>query len=87
MLKNDATEKVAVKMDIASGKRITPEMTVLDIVSHYRATEAVFKHYETFAGECICCNALFDTLKNVADRYRIDLREMTDALKKAAAGE
>jgi hypothetical protein len=66
---------------------ITPEMTVLDIVSQYRATEAVFKDYDAVAGECICCNALFDTLKNVADRYRIDLREITDALKKAAAGE
>ncbi len=87
MLKNDATEKVSVKMDFASGKRITPEMTVLDIVSQYRATEAVFKDYDAVAGECICCNALFDTLKNVADRYRIDLREITDALKKAAAGE
>ena len=62
---------------------ITPEMTVLDIVSRYRETEAVFKRYDAVAGECICCNALFDTLKDVADKYRLDLTEILCALKQA----
>ncbi|MEZ4578759.1 MAG: hypothetical protein R2875_12355 [Desulfobacterales bacterium] len=43
----------------------------------------MFKDYDAVAG-MHCCNALFDTLKNVADRYRIGW-EITDALKKAAA--
>jgi len=58
-------------------------MTVLDIVSRYRETEAVFKRYDAVAGECICCNALFDTLKDVADKYRLDLTEHLCALKQA----
>jgi len=35
--------------------RIDPEMTVLDVVSRWRETEAVFKRYDARAGECICC--------------------------------
>jgi hypothetical protein len=52
---------------------IEPRMTVLDVVSRCRATEAVFKRWDSRAGECICCQALFDTLRQVADRYGLDL--------------
>ena len=45
---------------------IIPDMTVLDVVSTYRETEDVFRRYDNQAGECICCNALFDTLQGVA---------------------
>jgi hypothetical protein len=55
---------------------ITPDMTVLDVVSKYRTTEHVFKMYEQQAGECICCNALFDRLDQMAERYSIDLNEL-----------
>ncbi len=48
---------------------IEPEMTVLDIISAHRQTEAVFRSYDAAAGECICCNALFETMQNVAHRY------------------
>lgn len=51
-------------------------MTVLDIVSRYRSTEAVFKKYDALAGECICCNALFEPLKTVAARYGLDLGQL-----------
>ena len=54
-------------------------MTVLDIISKYRETEAVFKRYDEKAGECICCQALFDTVQDVAQKYGLDLTElMTD---------
>ena len=53
-----------------------PEMTVLDVVSKYRVTEAVFKQYEEQAGECICCRALFDPLKDVAEKYGLDLKDL-----------
>ncbi len=52
---------------------IHPEMTVLDVVSRHRETEAVFKQYDEQAGECICCQALFEPLKNVAANYNLDL--------------
>ena len=51
---------------------IDPRMTVLDILSRHRDTEAVFNAWDRRAGECICCRALFDTLQQVADRYGLD---------------
>ncbi len=51
-------------------------MTVLDVVSRYPGTEEVFGSYDEVAGECICCNALFDTLAAVTARTGIDLGEL-----------
>ena len=63
-------------------------MTVLEIVSRYRSTQAVFKQYDVVAGECICCNALFEPLGTVAARYGLDLgqliRELEDEVPGAA---
>ncbi|MBL7216250.1 MAG: hypothetical protein ISS62_01025 [Desulfobacteraceae bacterium] len=53
---------------------IDPEMTVLDVISRYRQTEAVFKRYDARAGECICCQALFESLRDVAEKYHLDLK-------------
>ena len=55
---------------------IHPEMTVLDVISRYRQTEAVFKRYDARAGECICCRALFEPLRDVAEKYHLDLKEL-----------
>lgn len=56
-------------------------MTVLDIVSQYRETEVVFKQYDEPAGECICCNALFETLAAVAKKYDLNIQRMLDDLE------
>ncbi len=55
-------------------------MTILDIVSKYRQTEAIFRQFDQKAGECLCCNALFDSLKDVADKYELDLNELLEKL-------
>jgi len=60
---------------------IEPQMTVLDIVHRCRATEAVFKRWDSRAGECICCQALFDTVHQVADRYGLDLDQLMTELE------
>ncbi len=74
--------------DPAGKKRIIdPHMTVLDIVSRYRQTEAVFKQYDRQAGVCLCCQALFDSLKDTARRYRLDLGRLVADLEKAAKDE
>ena len=65
---------------------IDPEMTTLDIVSRYRQTEAVFKKYDEKAGVCLCCQALFDPLKDVAQRYGLDLTELIADLKAVIEG-
>jgi len=63
---------------------IEPGMTVLDIVSTYSATLKVFKRWDDSAGECICCNALFEPLETVAEKYNLDLSALVQDLKKAA---
>jgi len=60
---------------------IHPEMTVLDVVSRYRCTEAVFKKYDGQAGVCICCQTLFKTLRDVAEKYGIDLGQLMAELQ------
>jgi len=62
---------------------ITPDMTVLDVVSKYRRTEEVFRSYDAAAGECICCRALFDTLRDVAEKYGLDLDRLLEDLRAA----
>lgn len=57
-------------------RHILPEMTVLDVVSRYRGSEAIFKNYDEQAGICICCQALFKTLREVAEKYSLDLEKL-----------
>ena len=62
-------------------------MTVLDIVSTYNATQDVFKRWDARAGECICCNALFESLDVVAKKYNLDLAALVQDLKKAVGND
>ncbi len=62
---------------------INPEMTVLDILSKYRKTEKVFKLYDKQAGECICCQALFEPLTNVAATYGLNMEKLLTDLEEA----
>ena len=74
--------------DVAGrGCSIGPEMTVLDVVSRYRETEAVFRKYDKQAGECICCNALFEPLKNLAAKYDLNLDNLLDELEAHSRAE
>lgn len=66
--------------------RITPDMTLLDIVGAYRETEAVFRSRDEQAGECLLCRALFETVAEVAARYGLDLEELLADLERAASG-
>jgi hypothetical protein len=64
---------------------ITPDMILLDIISRHRKTEAVFRKYDEQAGVCLCCQALFDPLETVAERYGLDLQELVAALESVVA--
>ena len=63
---------------------IFPEMTVLDVISRYKKTEAVFKLYDKQACECICCQALFETLQDVAKKYNFSLEKLLSDLETVA---
>lgn len=59
-------------------------MTVLDIVAKWEKTQAVFKCYDEPAGECICCNALFETVEQVCEKYTLPLEDLLADLEAAA---
>ena len=63
---------------------LSSQMTILEILSRYRSTETVFRSWDERAGVCICCNALFDTVEEVADRYNLDLDRLMTELNFAA---
>ncbi len=64
-------------------EKIVAEMSVLDIVSEYPTTEAVFKSYDERVGECICCQSLFETVHQVAEKYKLDLAVLLDEMNAA----
>ena len=59
-----------------NGQAIHGDMTLLDVVSRFRQTETVFRQYDERAGICLCCEALFETLRNTADKYDLDLQQL-----------
>jgi len=64
-------------------KFISSGMTVLDVISKHRKTEAVFRQYDKQAGECICCQMLFEPIKNVAQKYGLNMEKFIDDLNAA----
>lgn len=67
--------------------RITRDMTVLDVVSQYRSTEAVFRRYDGRVGKCICCTCLFETIGDVTRAHGLDLETFLHDLEDAACGD
>ncbi|MBN2539681.1 MAG: hypothetical protein JXB09_06495, partial [Deltaproteobacteria bacterium] len=64
-------------------KGIHPEMTVIDTITRYRETEHVFKKFDERAGACICCEALFDTILVVAEKFHLELDSLLSELNTA----
>ncbi len=72
------------KLSNLHNSEIRPEMTVLEIIHRHRQTETVFKKYDEQAGVCICCNALFKTLEEVAGKYNLGLEGLLLELEAVA---
>ncbi len=68
-------------------RRITMDMTVLEVIDRYRNTESVFKKYDEQAGVCICCQSLFETIGEVATKYRLNLDQFLLDLEDAICPE
>jgi iron-sulfur cluster repair protein YtfE (RIC family) len=66
---------------------ITPDMQILDIVAQYPAAQKVLTRYGDDIGVCICCQALFEALSAVADKYGLDLDQMLYDLNSACKPE
>lgn len=65
---------------------ITPEMTILEVLSRHRQTEAVFRRYEELTGVCLLCHDLFQPLTDVAACHGLDLAKLMEELRQAAGG-
>ena len=62
---------------------ISKDMTILDVVCEHEDTDKVFSSYDERAGECICCNSLFETIEAAAQKYSLDLDNLINDLEKA----
>ena len=49
------------------------DMTVLEVIDRFRQTEDVFRRYDEKAGVCLCCEALFESIGEMAEKYGLDL--------------
>lgn len=58
---------------LMSTESLSPDLTLLEVLSRWRRTEAVFHRFEEEAGVCLLCHALFDTLAEAAAKYGVDL--------------
>ncbi|MFA6822213.1 MAG: hypothetical protein WCR32_00240 [Geobacter sp.] len=63
--------------------QLQPDTTVLELVEHHPETEPVFNRYSKRLGICLCCEALFATLAEVANRYELNLDELLARLNSA----
>ncbi len=59
---------------------ITPEMTLLEVVELYPQTEVVFRKYDRQAGVCLYCQALFEPLLVMAEKYTLNLQVLLEDL-------
>ena len=59
------------------GDRLTPQMTLVEVLTQWRASEAVFKTFQAQAGACSPLPALFDTLEEAAQEYNLDLAKLS----------
>jgi hypothetical protein len=65
---------------------VSKDEEVLSVVERHPATQAVFEGYDAQAGECICCNALFQTIEEVAAKYSLDLEVLLKDINRAVRG-
>ncbi len=61
-------------------KKINPDMSVLDVLSTCRETEDVFREFDADGGACICCDALFESVRDAAAKHRMNLDKLVQRL-------
>lgn len=65
---------------------LSPDMMILDLISDYPQTEPVLRSYDEQAGECICCQMLFESIRAVAQKYNLDLTELMQRIERSIVG-
>jgi hypothetical protein len=59
-------------------------MTLVEVMTQWRSSEAIFQAYEPQAGTCLRCHALFDTLEEAAQKYNLNLVQLVADLNALA---
>lgn len=65
---------------------ITKDQEVLGLVEKHPATQSVLEEHDEQVGECICCNALFQTIEEVAAKYSLNLEGFLEDTNRAVSG-
>ncbi len=63
---------------------IRPGMTLLEVMDLYPQSETVFRRYDGQAGVCLCCQALFEPLRQIAEKYNLNLKTLLEDLEFSA---
>ncbi len=66
---------------------VTPEMTVLAGGRQHRETEKIFKRLEDETGSCVCCQGLFLSVGEAAERFGFDLERVLSDLNSIISDE
>ena len=64
---------------------ISAQSVLLDILTEYPAAVEIIKEYDEAAGVCLCCEMLFATLAEIAEKYGLDRNELITRLCALAA--
>ena len=59
---------------------ITPETKMIDVISRYRKTESTFRRLNEEVGTCVCCQGLFLSLREAAERFGFNLEILMNEL-------
>ncbi len=60
---------------------VTPDTILLDLVERCEGASDIFNRYNALAGECILCYNLFEPLKKVVEKYKLNGVEIMSELK------
>lgn len=66
---------------------VEPATVIIDIIANHRATEKIFKKYDTVGDRCVLCQTLFQTVEDFARMCNLDLEKFIGELNGVIRGE
>ncbi len=68
------------RVQTVTAPEITSETKMIDVISRYRQTESTFRHLNEQVGTCVCCQGLFLSLREAAERFGFNLETLMNEL-------
>jgi len=65
-------------------QKINAQTLLLDILTWYPAAQQLLAEYDRQAGVCLCCEALFDSVAEVAARCNLPADQLLARLRQLA---